>query len=126
MAISGKVTASTVAAAATTVVSGILAPHVFWPSVQSDVRGLVEAGVTAVVTFASGYLARHGIDAQAVEHDVEALAEDFGVPFMAVHDVADDAPVVEPVEVAPVVEPVAVEPAPVVDGSAVTPSTPVV
>jgi hypothetical protein len=119
MAISGKVIASTVGAAATTVVSGILAPHVFWPSVQPDVRGLVEAGVTAVVTFASGYLARHGIDAQAVEHDVEALAEDFGVPFMQVHDVADDAPAVEPVvEVAPVV--------PVVDGSAVTPSTPVV
>jgi hypothetical protein len=120
MAVSGKVVASTVAAAATTVVSGILAPHVFWPSVQPDVRGLVEAGVTAVVTFASGYLARHGVDAQAVERDVEALAEDFGVPFMQVHDVADDAPVVEPVvEVAPVVEPV-------VDGSAVTPSTPVV
>jgi hypothetical protein len=116
MAISGKVTASTVAAAAVTVVSGILAPHVFWSSVPSDVRGLVEAGVTAVVTFASGYLARHGVDAGAVEHDVESLADDFGVPFMQVHDVVD----------APVDEPVG-EPAPsVVEPVAVTPSTPVV
>lgn len=86
MAISGKVTASTVAASVTTVVSGILAPHVFWTSVPSDVRGLVEGGVTAVITFASGYLAKHGIDAPAAIADAVELGTDLGVPFSAIPD----------------------------------------
>lgn len=97
MAISGKVTASTVAASLTTVVSGILAPHVFWQSVPSDVRGLVEAGVTALITFACGYLAKHGIDAPAV-------AADFGVPFSSISDATEAVPADPATPAAPVVE----------------------
>jgi predicted anti-sigma-YlaC factor YlaD len=118
MAISGKVTASTVAAAGTTVVAGILAPHVFWPSVPSDVRGLIEAGVTAVITFASGYMAKHGVAYEKLMQDAGAVASDLGVPFMALSDaveapprsdvVADPAPVAEAQPVAqavPVAQP---------------------
>lgn len=89
MAISGKVTASTVAASVTTVISGIIAPHVFTHSVPSDVRGLIEGGATAVITFGAGYLAKHGIDAGALAEDVEDMAEDLGVPFMALSDAED-------------------------------------
>jgi hypothetical protein len=105
MAISGKVTASTVAASVTTVVSGILAPHVFWRSVPSDVRGLVEAGVTAVVTFGAGYLARHGVDAGKLAEDAEAVAADLGVPFMALSDAPETLADV-------VADPAATDPAP--------------
>lgn len=105
MSISGKVTASTVAASVTTVISGILAPHVFTHSVPSDVRGLIEGGTTAVITFVAGYLAKHGIDAEQLATDVEAVGSDLGVPFMALSDavespadvVADPAPVAVPV-----------------------------
>lgn len=89
MAISGKVTASTVAASVTTVITGILAPHVFPHGVPSDVRGLVEGGIAAVVTFGAGYLAKHGIDAEKLAEDVTAVAEDLGVPYMSVPDVAE-------------------------------------
>jgi len=92
MAISGKVTASTTAASITAIVTGILAPHVFSRGVPSDVRGLVEAGVTAGITFVSGYLAKHGIDAGAVAQDVEALVVDLGVPFMAVAEAPEAEP----------------------------------
>lgn len=71
--ISGKVTAATVAASATTLVCSILAPHVFPGGIPSDIQGLVETGVTAVVTFASGYAARHGI-VTVVEHEAAKLA----------------------------------------------------
>jgi ABC-type Fe3+-siderophore transport system permease subunit len=95
MAISGKVTASTVAAAGTTIVAGIVAPHVFSHSVPSDVRGLIEGGVTAVLTFVSGYLAKHGISYERLAADTAAVAEDLGVPYMALSDVtAEPAPVV--------------------------------
>lgn len=92
MAISGKVTASTVAASVTTVISGIIAPHVFQHGVPSDVRGLVEGGVTGVITFAAGYLARHGIDAAKLAEDAGEVAADLGVPFMALSDVPEEAP----------------------------------
>jgi ABC-type Fe3+-siderophore transport system permease subunit len=98
MAISGKVTASTVAAAGTTIVAGIIAPHVFSHSVPSDVRGLIEGGVTAVLTFVSGYLARHGISYERLAADTAAVAEDLGVPYMALSDVT-----AEPAPSAPVV-----------------------
>jgi hypothetical protein len=89
MAISGKVTASTVAASLTTVVSGILAPHVFGHSVPSDVRGLVEGVTAAAVTFTAGYLAKHGVDAGELAADVEDVAEDLGVPFSSVSQAPD-------------------------------------
>lgn len=105
-AISGKVTASTVAAAGTTIVAGILAPHVFWPNVPSDVQGLVEGGITAVVTFVSGYMAKHGINYEKFVQDADVVASDLGVPFSALADapeqpsrsdaVQDPAPVAQP------------------------------
>lgn len=90
MAISGKVTASTVAASVSTVVTGILAPHVFPHGVASDVRGLIEGGVTGAVTFVFGWLAKHGIDGAQLTEDVEAVATDLGVPFMALADAPVD------------------------------------
>ena len=101
-AISGKVTASTVAAAGTTIVAGILAPHVFQSNVPSDVRGLIEGGVTAAITFASGYLAKHGIAYEKLVQDTAAVASDLGVPFMALSESAEPAPAVEPAPSAPV------------------------
>jgi hypothetical protein len=104
MAISGKVTASTVAATGATIVAGIVAPHVFSHSVPSDVRGLIEGGVTAVVTFVSGYLAKHGISYERLAADTAAVAEDLGVPFMALSDVtAEPAPSAPVVDAAPVI-----------------------
>jgi hypothetical protein len=70
--ISGKVTASTVAASGTTLVCSILAPHVFHGQLSPDLQGLIETIVTAGITFASGYMARHGIVA-AVAKDVQAV-----------------------------------------------------
>jgi hypothetical protein len=90
MAISGKVKASTVAASVTTVITGILAPHVFRHSVPSDVRGLIEGGVTGAVTFGFGWLAKHGIDGEQLVEDVFDVAEDLGVPYMSVPDVVDE------------------------------------
>lgn len=108
MAISGKVTASTVAASLTTVVSGILAPHIFWTSVPDDVKGLVEAGVTAVITFASGYLAKHGVAYEAAAKDAVSLAVDFGVPFSSIPEAPEvlaalDVPVPAPFPAPPAV-----------------------
>jgi hypothetical protein len=100
--VSGKVKAATVAASVTTVITGILAPHVFWQSVPSDVQGLVEGGVTGVITFAFGWLAKHGIDGAKVVEDAEQVAADLGVPFMAVPD-APEEPAAEPAPAAPAV-----------------------
>lgn len=61
VAISGKVTASTVSAALTTIVFADVAPHVFHGAVPADLVGLVGAAVTAGVTFVAGYFARHGL-----------------------------------------------------------------
>jgi hypothetical protein len=97
MAISGKVTASTVAAAGSTIIAGILAPHVFTHQVPSDVRGLIEGGVTAAVTFVSGYLARHGIAYEKLITDTADVAADLGVPFMALSDVTEETPAPETV-----------------------------
>lgn len=111
MAISGKVTASTVAASVTTVVSGILAPHVFGHQTPSDVRGLIEGGVTAAVTFVAGYLARHGVDPVKLAEDSAAVASDLGVPFMALSEAVEPVePAAEPAPVAaplPVAQPLA-------------------
>jgi hypothetical protein len=121
MSISGKVTASTVAASLTTVVGGIVGPHVFPHGVPSDVKGLYLGVTTAAVTFVSGYLAKHHIDAAAVASDAVSLASDLGVPFsqlpQAVEDVAEAVGVPLPVDV-----PLPVVPAPV---APVTPSVPV-
>lgn len=81
--ISGKVKASTIAASVTTVVTGIVAPYVFRHEVPSSVRGLIEGVVTGGITFAFGWLAKHGIDGEALAGDLEAVAVDLGVPFMA-------------------------------------------
>jgi hypothetical protein len=92
--ISGKVKASTVAASVTTVITGIIAPHVFGHQTPSDVRGLIEAGVTGVVTFGFGWLAKHGIDGESLAGDVADVAVDFGVPFSQLAD--EPEPVAEP------------------------------
>jgi hypothetical protein len=106
MAISGKVAASTVAASVSTVVAGIIAPHVFPAGTPSDIVGLFEAGVTAVVTFVSGYMARHGIAVPAAVE--EAVALDFGVPFSSIPDAPE---VLAPAEPVAPVAPVAPAPA---------------
>lgn len=105
MAISGKVTASTVAASLTTVISGILAPHVFSHGVPSDVRGLIEGGTTAVITFVAGYLAKHGIDPAKLAEDSVAVASDLGVPFSALSEAPEVPPVADAVP--PVAAPLA-------------------
>ncbi|WBP87033.1 hypothetical protein [Kitasatospora cathayae] len=61
--ISGKVTASTVAAAGTTMVCNILGPYVFHGQVPNDIQGLIDSGIAAAVTFAAGYMARHVVPA---------------------------------------------------------------
>jgi hypothetical protein len=99
MAISGKVSAATVAASAVAVVGGIVGPHVFPNGTPADVKGLSLGVVTAAVTFVSGYLAKHGIDAKAVEADASALASDLGVPFSSIPEYVDPEPVAEPVAV---------------------------
>lgn len=123
MAISGKVSAATVAASTVAVVGGIVGPHIFPNGTPSDVKGLSLGVVTAAVTFVSGYLAKHGIDAKAVEADASALATDLGVPFSSIPEYVDPEPVALPV-VAPVAAPVAVTPVQVVAPVAV--SVPVV
>lgn len=72
MAVSPKVSAATVGAAFTTIVAGIVGPHVFPSSTASDVQGLVEAAVTALVTFGSGWFAR---ELPKVEQDVKPLVQ---------------------------------------------------
>jgi hypothetical protein len=72
MAVSPKVSAATVGAAFTTIIAGILGPHLFPHATASDVQGLVEAVVTAAVTFGSGFLAR---DAQRVEAEVSKTVQ---------------------------------------------------
>lgn len=74
MSVSPKVSAATVGAAAATVVTSVIANHLFHGAMPSDVLGLVEAAVTAGVTFASGYLVRH-VPAEVV-HVAEAVAQD--------------------------------------------------
>ena len=123
MAISGKVSAATVAASTVAVVGGIVGPHIFPNGTPSDVKGLSLGVVTAAVTFVSGYLAKHGIDAKAVEADASALATDLGVPFSSIPEYVDPEPVALPVA-APVAAPVAVAPVQVVAPVAV--SVPVV
>jgi uncharacterized membrane protein (UPF0136 family) len=127
MAISGKVSTATVAASTVAVVGGIVGPHIFPNGTPSDVKGLSLGVVTAAVTFVSGYLAKHGIDAKAVEADASALATDLGVPFSSIPEYVDPEPVALPVAapvVAPVAAPVAVAPVQVVAPVAV--SVPVV
>jgi hypothetical protein len=84
MAISGKVKASTVAASLTTIVSGILAPHVFWSNTPADIQGLILGTITGAITFGCGWLAKHGIDAPAAVGDAIELGEDLGVPFTSI------------------------------------------
>lgn len=59
MAVSPKVSASTVGAGASTVVVSVIAKHLFHGAMPSDVLGLVEGAVTAGVTFVSGYFVHH-------------------------------------------------------------------
>jgi hypothetical protein len=80
MAVSPKVSASTVGAAASTVVVQVLAKHLFHGAVPSDVLGLIEGAVTAGVTFASGYFVAHAPKTVAeVETAVKDVAE--AIPF---------------------------------------------
>jgi hypothetical protein len=79
MAVSPKVSASAVGAATSTVVVSVLAKHLFHGAVSSDVLGLIEATVTAGVTFASGYFVRH-VPAPVVA-DVEAAVKDLAGPL---------------------------------------------
>lgn len=80
MSVPSKVSASTVGAAASTVIVQVLAKHLFHGAVPSDVLGLVEATVTAGVTFASGYFVQHAPKAVAeAETAVKEVAE--AIPF---------------------------------------------
>jgi hypothetical protein len=97
---SPKVTAATVAASAASVVGGIVGPYVFPDGTPADVKGLWLAGVTAAVTFASGYLTRHVAVAKEAEH-VVSVAEQIGKPFSQVAQLIDFAQA-EPAPVAPV------------------------
>lgn len=54
-----KVTAATIASAATTFVLWLLAKYVFGADVPDAVAGLVALLVPAAVTFGAGYAARH-------------------------------------------------------------------
>jgi hypothetical protein len=97
VAISGKVSAASVGAAAATLVSDIVARHAFHGQVPGDVLALVGASVTAAVTFACGYMARHvPITVQRVAEDVasSAVAEFVDpAPLAATESVAAPAPV---------------------------------
>lgn len=70
--ISGKVTSATVATGISTLVFSILAPHIVHGTISPDIEGLVQAVITAAVTFAAGYMAKHGVTA-AVVKDVQAV-----------------------------------------------------
>jgi len=70
--ISGKVTAATVATGITTLVFSILAPHLGAGQIDPDVQGLVEAIVTAAVTFAAGYMAKHRV-VETVEREIQSV-----------------------------------------------------
>jgi uncharacterized membrane protein YfcA len=54
-----KVTAATIAAAATTFALWLLSTYVFAGDVPAPVAGLVAVAVPGAVTFAAGYSARH-------------------------------------------------------------------
>lgn len=74
MAVSPKVSAATVGASFTTIVTGILGPHLFPHGMAPDVQGLVTAVFTAVVTFAAGWFAREAShDAPQVTNVVRAV-----------------------------------------------------
>lgn len=94
MAISGKVSAASVGAAGATLVSDIIARHAFHGQVPGDVLALVGASVTAAVTFACGYLAKH------VPITVQKVAED--VATSAIAEYVDPAPAAEDAPVPPV------------------------
>lgn len=99
--VSGKVSAAAVAATMTSLVSGIVAPHVFRNGTPSDVIGLAQAGITAMVTFGAGYLARHGIDAESLATDSVKVAADLGVPYSAIAEADEVIGVPAPAPVAP-------------------------
>jgi hypothetical protein len=90
--ISGKVKASSAAASVSTVITGILAPHIFPHTMASDVRGLIAGAITGGVTFAFGWLAKHGIDGAQLATDVEDMAADLGVPFTSVREAEESVP----------------------------------
>jgi hypothetical protein len=58
MAVSAKVTNATVGASVSTMILGILGPHIYPSNLAPDVAGLVNAGVTALVTLGAGWLTR--------------------------------------------------------------------
>jgi hypothetical protein len=70
--ISGKVTAATVATGLSTLVFSIVAPHVGGGQISPDIEGLVESVITAGVTFAAGYAAKHRIP-EVVEKEVQTF-----------------------------------------------------
>lgn len=74
MAVSPKVSASTVGASLSTMVIGILNVHVFPHGMAPDVEGLVSAAVVAVTTFAAGWFAREAAPlAKKLEADAEPV-----------------------------------------------------
>jgi hypothetical protein len=87
---SPKVTASTVAASAATVVGGIVGPYVFPHGTPADVKGLWLAVVTAGVTFASGYFTKHPAVVKEVEK-VASIADELGKPFAQIAEWAEPA-----------------------------------
>jgi hypothetical protein len=91
MAVSPKVSASTVGAAFSTMIVGILGQHVFPANMAPDVQGLITAGVTALVTFGAGWFAR---ELPAVERAVEPEVKAADIVYTKVRQ---EAPTVEAV-----------------------------
>jgi hypothetical protein len=110
MSASPKVSASTVGAAFTTLIIGIIGPHLFPHGMAPDVQGLVSAGVTAAVTFGAGWLARDAVkfeaDATKVADSARSAATAFTKIEQASPQVAEVAKALE-AEAAHVVLPVA-------------------
>lgn len=86
MAISPKVSAATVGASVTTMVIGIVGPHLFPHGMPTDVQGLIGAGVTAAITFASGYFARHDVAVAKVVKTAEQDVAKADVVFTKVKE----------------------------------------
>jgi hypothetical protein len=89
VAISGKVTAATVAASLTSVAFSGLAPHI---AVSGDVKSLAGGLATALVTFGAGYFAKHGVSFEQAAEDAANLLADFGVELPGLTDGEEQTP----------------------------------
>jgi hypothetical protein len=109
MAVNPKVSAATVGAAFTTIVAGIIGPHIFPHATASDVQGLIEAVFTAAVTFGSGWLTRDVAKVETkLEPEVKAAETVYTKVAQSAPAVADVAKALEAAESPHVTLPVAI------------------